>query len=108
MPAWDPNGTHVDPATMLIMVIIFAPYYFYKKYDALHKHLKYHHQQIQGVPPSGQHAIIIAVGLFVFGFITLGIGFLIMPFVLLYLEWKWQESMNNHIRQHGVLRVAVV
>ena len=99
---WAPYHTRVNVGEMLIFLIIFAPIFYYKKYNTLHQHLKVAHNEHRNLPLSGQEAVIFGILGFFFGIITLGLGFIVFFFVSLHFESKWQNALNQHIINHGV------
>ncbi|MHA1124786.1 MAG: hypothetical protein ACTSP5_12670 [Candidatus Heimdallarchaeota archaeon] len=81
-------------AFLMVLLCCFVPVIgsiivLYIKYDRLNKHLAAY----QGAPncPDGMTMLLLTILISIF---SAGI-------VTLYLEWKWQDVFNQHIRWHN-------
>lgn len=76
------------------LFLVGIPFYFYVKYNAFDKHLRYEHGTFSSKLANAWTMVILFVVSLLFTSVLIGI---IGWIIIIYLEYDWQEKFNRHI-----------
>ena len=106
----------MEPALGLLLFLIFSPIAVFFKYNQFYKHMTQRHTDEANLPPKPLYVVLVIIIPYALSYLLPSLAYagdfdllffnpwslltFASPLLMLYFENKWQNSLNEHIRNH--------